>query len=60
MGGGPNGFALHAAQISSLTLGIHEVRDAIEIPMHRLVLSQLWFCLVLPVEQDLHSVHELA
>ena len=59
-GGGPNGFALHAAQISSLTLGIHEVRDEIEIPMHRLVLSQLWLHLGLPVDQGLQSVHELA
>ena len=41
-------------------LGIHEVRDEIEIPMHRLVLSQLWLHLGLPVEQGLQSVHELA
>lgn len=41
-------------------VGIHEVRDEIEIPVHRLVLSQLWLHLVLPEEQGLQSVHELA
>ena len=41
-------------------MGIHEVHDKVEVPVHGLVLSQLWLHLVQPVDQGLQSVHELA
>lgn len=41
-------------------MGIHEVHDKVEVPVHGLVLGQLWLHLVQPVDQGLQSVHELA
>lgn len=41
-------------------MGIHEVHDEVKVPMHGLVLSQLWLHLVQPVDQGLQSIHELA
>lgn len=41
-------------------VGIHEVHDKVQVPVHWLVLSQLWLHLVQPVDQGLQSVHELA
>jgi hypothetical protein len=41
-------------------MGIHEVHDKVKVPMHWLVLSQLWLHLVQPVNQGLQSIHELA
>lgn len=41
-------------------VGIHEVHDEVQVPVHRLVLSQLRLYLVQPVHQGLQSVHELA
>lgn len=40
-------------------MGIHEVHDEVEVPVHGLVLSQLRLYLVQPVDQGLQSVHEL-
>lgn len=41
-------------------MGVHEVHDKVEVPMHRLVLSQLGLHLVQPVDQGLQGIHELA
>lgn len=41
-------------------MGVHEVHDEVEVPVHGLVLGQLRLHLVQPVDQGLQSVHELA
>lgn len=41
-------------------MGVHEVHDKVEVPMHGLVLGQLRLHLVQPVDQGLQSIHELA